>query len=113
MLAGAIISEVSSLIFVNRIIVSYSKEPEEILEDKLLRYLSLFSLLYIISLFMLFFSGVERFSLYSLIIGVASLSELAFRKTEKGRALRITVGSALSLLLLLDAFRHILQGVFL
>lgn len=112
MLFGAILSEFFSLIFIDRILVSYEQEPEKILEDKLLQKLSLLSLFYIISLFMLFFSGVERFALYGLVIGVATLLELTLRKLKKGRTLRVAIGSALSLMLLIDAFRKIIIWLF-
>lgn len=112
MLAGGITSEIFSLIFIERIINSYDQDPEIIMKDKLLRVLSIFSLLYIISLLMLFFSGVERFTIYSIIIGAATLSELAFRKSQKGRTFRVAIGSAISLLLLMDSFRHIALGIF-
>lgn len=113
MLAGAIISEVTSLIFIERIVYTYDQDAEYILKDRLLQILSVFSLIYIISLVMMFFSGVERFVLYSFIIGGASLFEFFLRGSSSGRITRITIGSSLSLLLLLDAFRHIIFGIFL
>lgn len=112
MLFGAILSELFSLIFLDRILVSYEQEPEKILEDKLLQKLSLFSLFYIISLIMLLSSGVERFVLYSLIIGAATLLELMLRKIRKGRSVRVAVGSAVSLMLLIDSFKKIIENLF-
>ncbi len=113
MLFGAILSEFFSLIFLDRILVSYEQEPEKILEDKLLQKLSLLSLFYIISLIMLLTSGVERFVLYSLIIGSATLLELLLRKIKKGRSLRVAFGSAVSLMLLIDSFKKIIENLFL
>ena len=106
-LLGAIISEVMSILFFRRILSFYDKDPEEVLEDKVLRILSFFSLSYLIAVMMLLFSGVERFQFYGLIISTISLVELFVRKVELGRYYRVMVGTALTLILLIDSVRQI------
>ncbi len=109
--AGAgIISELITIAIPDKIITITEQEPERLLRKKFYRFIFTLSGLYILAIVLLLFSGIERFRNYGLIIlGLSTLGWL-FRSRLKKYTCLLIAESTVSLILLIDIVRRIVEA---
>ena len=106
--AGAgIISEIITISAPERVLEITEKDPEELFNSKFFRFLFTLSVLYILVILLLLFSGNDRFRLYAVVIMCISFSSWIFRSKLKKHTYILVAESTVSLILLIDIVRTI------
>lgn len=108
---AGIMSELITIAIPYKILGITEQEPEELLKKRLYKVLFALSGLYILSVFLLLFSGHERFCIYAFVILVLSMGGWVFRKTLKNHTYIIVVESTISLILLIDVVRTVVKEI--
>jgi hypothetical protein len=108
---AGIISEIITITIPEKIIDIVQKDPEELLHQRFYKFLLFLSGLYIGFVILLFFSGIDRFRYYGIIILVLSVSGWLLRAKLEKYTFLIIANSTVCLILLLDVVRGIILSL--
>lgn len=104
--AGAL-SEIITIAVPEKIIAITQKEPEDLLNTKFYRFVFTLSGVYFITIILLFFSGINRFQVYALILLIISVTGWNLRRIKRGYMYLLLAESTICLILLLDIVRSL------
>ena len=107
--SAGIISELITIAVPEKIISIIEKDPGPLLQKRFYRMLFTLSGLYILVVLLLFLSGNDRFRIYGLIILSLSTIGWLFRKKLKQHTYLLVAESTVSLIVLIDVVRRIVQ----
>lgn len=110
---AGIISELITIAVPEKIISIVEKEPEELLKKRFYRMLFTLSGLYLLVVLLLFLSGNDRFQIYGLVILILSTIGWLFRKKLRQHMYLLVAESTVSLIVLIDVVRRIVQEMVL
>ncbi len=105
---AGIISEIITITVPEKIISIIQKDPEQLLQQRFYKFVLILSGLYMGAIILLFFSGIDRFRSYAVIILCLSLTGWIFRAKLEKYTFFVIANSTVCLILLLDVVRGVI-----
>ncbi len=109
---AGIIAEITAMVFAEKLTAFVNKPEENMLPDKLVSFLGVLSLLYIIGVVVLLFSSDPVFRMYGGFLIILGMAGWLLRRLVGRTRILIMIDGTICLVILIDVLRTVVSSLF-